>query len=199
MNDLLFAVPWWLPALLALIGLALFYNGNKTQVLKIRNIGAGLIALAIIWSLVSYFVDTDKEKVEKGTREFVQDAVDGTASGDWSKFKSKLTPAVVFKLGSGSASGDEKVTAAARTGCETVKLKSAQLREVTLDETGTYITVHCEIFTTEEFAAPIETSSWDFDWVKTNEGWKIQNIRLLKIKDIPAEQLDGIAVRSMMK
>ncbi|HET6252113.1 MAG TPA: hypothetical protein VFE47_30790 [Tepidisphaeraceae bacterium] len=199
MNDLLFAVPWWIPTLLALVGVALFYNGNKTQVAKIRNAGIGLIALAIVWSLVSYFVDTDKEKVEKATRQFVQAAVDGTATGDWAKFKAKLTPAVVFKLGSGKSSGDEKVTAAARTGCELVKLKSAQLREITLEETGNYITVHCEIFTTEEFAAPIETSSWDFDWVKTNEGWKIQNIRLLKIKDIPAEQLDSLSVRSMMK
>ena len=37
----------------------------------------GLVLLAIVWALVSYFVDTDKEKVEKGTRQFVQTAVDG--------------------------------------------------------------------------------------------------------------------------
>ena len=144
-------------------------------------------------------MDTDKEKVEKGTRELLQLAVDATTSGEWGKFKAKLTPAVLLKIGGASFNGDEVVMNAARQGCEMIKLKSAQAREVTLDETGTYITVHCEIFTTEESFAPIETSSWDFDWQKTSGGWKVQNIRLLKIKDIGSDQLDSIPVQKLKR
>src|SRR6185437_7340760 len=133
MNDLLFDVPWWLPTLLALIGIAMFINGNKSQIIKIRNAGAGLILLAIAWALLSYFVDTDKEKVERGTRQFVQEVVDG----NWPKFQSTLTPtAIVTSSGHTHVTGADLITLFAKTSAETIKLKSARVQNLIVEQTG---------------------------------------------------------------
>jgi hypothetical protein len=195
MNDLLFAVPWWIPTLLAIIGIALFFNGNNTQVMKIRNAGLGILALAIVWALVSYFVDTDKEKVEKGTKQLLQSVVDGAGGGDWSKFSSALTPTVSFKMGGASvAVNADLVTATAKIGAESIKLKSAIAQNLVVEQQdGSHITARCDIFSTQDSYAPIETTSWQFDWVQTGEGWKVQNILMTRMRDVPDDQLDGIA------
>jgi hypothetical protein len=198
MNDLLFAVPWWIPTLLACIGIALFLNGNKRQIMPVRNLGAGFVALAILWSVVSYFVDTDKETVEKGTNQMVQAVVDGITSGDYSKFKSKLKSDVSFNAGNGIATGDDAVTRIARQGGEMAKLKSARVQDLTMDQTGTLIAVHCDIFSTQD-TTPIETSSWQFDWEKTSQGWKIRDIKLISLKEIPPDQLNNTPLRSLVK
>ena len=43
---------------------------------------------------VSYFVDTDKEKVEKRTKQVVE----SVEKGDWSKFQSLLHPQASLKV-----------------------------------------------------------------------------------------------------
>ena len=43
-GDLLFSVPWYLPTVTAIIGLALLVNGNRRQNARLRNIG-GLVML----------------------------------------------------------------------------------------------------------------------------------------------------------
>ena len=189
MSDLLFAVPWWLVTLLAVIGIVLFINGNKSQVAKVRNLGIGLVLLAIIWSLVSYFVDTDKEKVEKATRQFVQAAVDR----DWAAFQGKLAPDASFAIGSHAKPGGAPVVVEeAKHGVEAVNLKSARIQNLEIEQTNTLITVRCDIFTTQESFAPLNTSSWQFDWEETPSGWKLREIRLLKMKDVSGDQLDDM-------
>src|ERR1700759_5764985 len=106
MSDLLFAVPWWLPTLLGIIGIFRFITGPPTQAARVRNAGLGVVLLAIIWALVSYLVDTDKEKVEKKMTQTIQAVMEG----DWNHFKSNLTPAAGFSIGSMSITGAYKVT-----------------------------------------------------------------------------------------
>lgn len=186
MNDLLFDVPWWIPTLLAIVAIALFVNGNRRQELKIRNAGVGLLLLAIGWALLSYFVDTDKEKVEKAMRQLPQDVVDEK----WDAFKSELMPSVGLSIANGPSTGSaDTLTNYARTMAAFVKLKSAVVRHLTLEQDGTYIIVHCDMISTQDSLAPLETSSWQFDWQQTTQGWKIQQIRLLSIRDVPTDML----------
>jgi hypothetical protein len=192
MSDLLFDVPWWLPTLLAIIGIALFINGNKSQAMKVRNAGLGLILLAIAWSLLSYFVDTDKEKVDRETRQLVQNVVDA----DWTKFQSKLTPsATVTTNGRTDVNGADMVVRLARTGAELVHLKSARVQNMTIEQTGPLIAARCDLFTTQDAIASMETSSWQFDWERTSDGWKIREIRLLRLHGVESDQLHDVMPR----
>src|SRR5438309_10235889 len=94
MSDLLFDVPWWIPTLVAFLGIFGFWNGNNRQQSRLRNAGSALVLLAVAWFALSYFVDTDKEKCEKGTVKLVDDVT----KGQWSQFQAKLAPEVVFRV-----------------------------------------------------------------------------------------------------
>src|SRR6476646_3624043 len=94
MSDLLFDVPWWLPSLLGIIGISLAISGNRRQNERTRAWGLGVIALAVSWALLSYLVDTDKEKCQKLTRQFVQSVV----AQDWTTFDNSLDPNVSFRF-----------------------------------------------------------------------------------------------------
>lgn len=196
MTELLFEVPWWLVSLLAVIGIVLFINGNKSQVIKVRNLGLGLVLLAIIWALVSHLVDTDAKRVKRGTLELVQAAVDR----DWAAFQARLAPDASFTIGSHAKPGGAAVvTAEAKQGVEAVRLKSAHIQKLEMEQTKTLITVKCEIFSTQESFAPVETSTWDFDWEKTPDGWKLREIRLVKLRDIAGDQLDDMIPRGITR
>jgi hypothetical protein len=188
MSDLLFAVPWWIPTLLAVIGVAVFFNGNRSQVIRVRNIGVALVLLAVLWALLSYLVDTDKEKVEKGTRQIIQAAVDG----DWGKFQSFLTPSASLVFGDRvRTSGAALITAQAKAGCEGVGLKSATIHHVAIEQTGSLIAVRCDIISQQDKFVPTESSSWQFEWEQSGKEWKLREIRMLELKGVPLDQVPG--------
>ena len=188
-SDLLFDVSWWIPALLGVIGATLFWTANNRQQAGPRRAGLGLIALAIAWAALSYFVDTDKEKAIRATKTLVADVV----SGNWSDFRSKLTPDCRFSIegGEARAQGDAEMTDYAKAGAESVRLRSATVQNVEAHETGTYITVSTNLFSTQELpGAPAMRSSFDFDWQQTSKGWAVREIRLIKIGDVDQRQLE---------
>jgi hypothetical protein len=190
MSDLLFDVPWWIPTVLALLGIFIFWNGNNRQQAKLRNAGTGLVLLAVAWFAVSYFVDTDKEKCEKGTVKLVADVT----KGQWDEFRSKLAPDVVFRLQGGDsyAEGSEKVTTYAKAGATSTGLESAYVQSHHAEQTGTIITVSANIFSTQSASyQPTMNSSFEFDWELLNEGWKIREIRLMQIGDKKAREIES--------
>src|SRR2546423_173528 len=69
MTNLLFDTPWWLPTLLAGVGIVLFWNGNRTQETRLRNIGMALMGAAVLVCAISYFIDTDLEKCVKQSKQ----------------------------------------------------------------------------------------------------------------------------------
>src|SRR5688572_31859403 len=71
MTDYLFDTPYWLLALLAVIGVAILVSANARQDKRLGGIGAAVLALGVVLALVSYFVQTDKEKALSRTRELV--------------------------------------------------------------------------------------------------------------------------------
>jgi len=76
MRDLLFDTPWWLLTLLGLVGIVLFMSGNARQHKGLLRAGIAVILLGVVLAVVSYLVDTPREKVIKGTRALVKAAVD---------------------------------------------------------------------------------------------------------------------------
>ena len=189
MSDLLFDVPWWIPTVLALLGIFIFWNGNNRQQAKLRNIGTGLVLLAVMWFAVSYFVDTDKEKCEKGTVKLVADVT----KGEWNDFHSMLSPNVVFRVQGGNsyAEGSDKVSTFAKAGADSIKLESAYVQSHHADQTGTIITVTANIFSTQSASyQPTINSSFQFDWELLNEGWKVREIRIMQVGDSKSRDIE---------
>ncbi|MDB5291881.1 MAG: hypothetical protein JWL69_3122 [Phycisphaerales bacterium] len=191
MSDLLFDVPWWIPILLAAIGIALFLRGNAQQKSNVRTMGLAVFALAVGWFLLSYFVDTDKEKAQKGTKVLLQSVVDG----DWTKFQSMLTAqASVTVLGQSTGiTGAEDVKQMAKTGAETIHLTGASMRSSETEQDGAFIQVKAQIVSIEEFPqAPTMPSTWQFTWENTPAGWRVREIQLIKLHDLTPEQMKQV-------
>ena len=191
MSDLLFDVPWWLPALLAVIGLTLMLRGNARQKPKVRTAGLGVFALAVGWFLLSCFVDTDKEKAQKGTKALLQSVVEG----NWTKFQSMLVPqaAVTVQGNPTGVVGADEVTQMAKTGAESIHLTGASVRSAEAEQDGSYILVKAQIVSIEEFPqAPTMPSTWQFTWEPTAVGWRVKEIRLVKLGELRGEDLQQV-------
>ena len=92
MYDLLFNVPWWIPTVLGIVGIALMVRGNRQQNERIRIAGTGVLLLGVGWAIMSYLVDTPKETCISQSRALVQSVV----AKDWTKFDALLDPTVRF-------------------------------------------------------------------------------------------------------
>jgi hypothetical protein len=188
MSDLLFDVPWWIPTLLAVIGIALMFRGNAQQKSNVRTAGLAVFALAIGWFLLSYLVDTDKEKAQKGTKVLLQSAVDQ----NWTKFQSMLTPqaSVTVQGQPTGVTGAENVKSMAQTGAEAIHLTGASMRSAEAEQDGPFIQIKAQVVSIEEFPqAPTMPSTWQFTWENTPAGWRVREIQLIKLGDLRPEDM----------
>ena len=179
MNDLLFSTPWWLPTAIALAGIFVFVTGNKRQLARPRNVGAGLMVLALALVLVSYFVETDKEKVTRQSRELVK-AVDDR---DWTKMRTLLDPQVSLAVVSANiyANRDDMIHGA-QAATEQYGLKNVVITSLDTTQAQTVITVDMDVLSSQDFTMgrPIP-SSWRFEWERFGKDWSLYRITCLKI------------------
>src|SRR5829696_8011445 len=123
-TDLLFETPWWLPTVIAAVGAVLFYTANKRREVKLRTIGLGVIALGVLVALVSYFVDTPKERAVDGSKRLVQ----SVANRDWATMQSLLHPKASVSIANLPATlynDRDQIVARAKDGAERYGIKSA--------------------------------------------------------------------------
>jgi len=188
MNDLLFDVPWWIPTLLGLIGVALLVSGNRRQQAHTRRAGAAVLLIAVTWAVVSYLVDTPKEKCEKLTRRFVQSVVDR----DWKTFDSVMEPEVSFQFTGGSwqISGRDDLDQSVRSAADRVGLKSATITSSEASQTGDTVTIAIKVWTRQDFSLdePI-SSQWELDWRQTNGQWLLHEIKAVEVSGATPEQV----------
>ncbi len=179
MSDLLFSTPWWLPTAMIAVGIALFISGNARQRSQIRNGGAGLIALAVVLILVSYFVETAKEKIARESRELVR----AVEARDWAKMKSLLDLKSSLGIESMTIYGNrDDVVKGTQSAADQYGLKSVHITSLEADQTQTVITVNLDVLTEQDFSMgrPIP-SSWQFEWEKLGENWTLYRITCLRI------------------
>jgi hypothetical protein len=187
MTDLIFDTPWWLPTLIALVGVILFVRGNRRQQVNVRTAGVSVIGLAFLLAAVSYFVDTDKEKVQKRTRQLVQ----SVEKGDWKVFESLLEPQATL-----TASGlpwyvdRAEIVGGARSAADRVGLKGVSIASMKTERDGEKITSHIKVFSVQDETAgrPLD-SEWEFDWLNAGQGWQVSQIREIAIHNLRPEQV----------
>ena len=190
MRDLLFDVPWWLPTILAIIGLALHARGHRRPNRRLREAGAAVVLLAVVWALVSYLVDTPKEICRKQTRELVRSVV----ARDWKTFDDLLSSSVrfVFTGSSWRIEGHDTLSSAIKADIEQIDLKSATITAINAAEADAAVTVTITVWSNQDFTLdrPID-SEWEMEWRQVGSAWKLQEIRALRVAGVKAEQVRG--------
>lgn len=186
--DLLFDTPWWLPTILAGLGLALLAIGNNRQERKLLWVGGLLALVGVLIAVISYLVETDVEKVISRTR-LLANAVD---KRDWATFRSLLDPKTSFSY----YPNREELVEGARKTADYIGLKSVRLTSVQARQTDTLITVDVDALSVQErtLDRPVLTS-WRLYWQDFGNGWFLHRIEVLPNKTIGPEQVNRELVR----
>ncbi len=171
LTSLLFEMPWWLFAGLCFGGVVLFVSGNARLESRMKYGGVGLIALALAWAAMSYFVDTDREKCEKKTRQFVE----AIAKQDWAGMKALLDPQVRFL----SWHGRDVLAKEIELQVSSHGLKSASISSVVgrPDTSGELIGVSFQVASEHDMGTLI--TRWRFDWAPSGNDRLVKGISFL--------------------
>ncbi len=181
MSDLIFATPWWLPTGLIVVGVILVVGGNGRQQKGTRNAGVGLLVVAVVVVLLSHFVDTDRKRAARQTKELIAAVQDR----DWSKMTALLDDDATVSTPFGQLYGnrreivDEAKALSERHGLKAVG--GSMVRE-TQDNAG--IVVLMDTSATVDAggmgAYPVP-SVWEFDWQETAGEWHVHQITCVSI------------------
>jgi hypothetical protein len=193
-NELLFETPWWLPTAIVAVGAVLFYTANRRQEVKLRTVGLAVVALGVAVALVSYFVDTPKERAVNGSRRLVQ----AFADKDWPAMTSILHPKASLSIANLSTlyNDRDQIVAKAREASDRYGLKSATVLGIDARQDQTLITVSIDLLTVQEYTMgkPIR-SKWEFDWMESADGWSLYKIRAISIADQQTERIEPMFPR----
>ena len=177
MTQYLFDTPYWLLALIAVIGVALLISANTRQEKRLGHAGALVLFLGLLLFLLSYFVQTDKEQVRKRTKELA------------AAVENKDTPALDRLLHPGANIAGSPLTkpeilemiprqvdryqiSNIRLSPEEPRQRSSGMIEITATITADARGVGA--------AAGNTPTDWQFAWIKTPEGWRLRDIRPIK-------------------
>jgi hypothetical protein len=188
MTDLLFDVPWWIQTILIVIGAALALSGNRRQNDRTRNGGIALIGLAIAWSVMSYLVDTPKEKCQRQTRQFVQSVVDR----DWTTFHVLLDADVRFAFHGSQwqIDGRDTLEEDVKKDVESIGLKSVHITNMKTSEDGSAITITIAVLSTQSSTLdrPLD-SDWEMEWHRSAGKWLLHDIRAVQVANLSPDQI----------
>ena len=196
MNTvLLFDTPWWLPTAIVLVGTVVFYTANKRREMKLRTAGLAIAALGIVLALLSYFVDTDRERAEKQTRQLVA----AVEKRDWTTMRNLLHPRAsvsIANVGSTLYNDRDQIVARAQEGVDRYGVKSITVTSVEARQDQTIITVTLNALSVQDstMGRPI-TSTWEFDWLESSNGWSLYRIRAIKIANQQSDQIEPMFPR----
>ncbi|MGH7215380.1 MAG: hypothetical protein ACREIT_11510 [Tepidisphaeraceae bacterium] len=182
MTDLIFDLPWWLPAIIAAVGAGLWVSGNKRVDRTLKNVGLVILTLAILFTVVSYLVDTDRETAIDRTRRLVN----AVQKRDWTTFSTLLDPKTSFLAYRDRAA----LVNAAQVGADNIGLKGVTITGLEATQDQTLITVDLTVLTDQEVSMgrPIVTN-WRFDWTETAEGWFLTHIDYLPNEQVKLGQV----------
>lgn len=121
MYESLFHPAVWMPVAVLLVGVAIFIYGNARVQAGVRNAGAGVVALALLWCGVAYFVETPVEQCVSRTKAIVAAA----ESGKWDDFAKLLDNNTLIDRV--NIRGRANVAGAVQSNAESYGLKSVHI------------------------------------------------------------------------
>jgi hypothetical protein len=192
MSDLLLAVPWWLFISLIVVGVIVFWSGNNRGQKGPRLVGIALVLVALGLKTLSYFVETDKEKVERQTLELVQ----AVQKRDWSKFESLLDPDASLGTSIGSIYPNSKALVdGAKYNCERYSLTNVSARVTGVQQDDAGITVDIDA-TSDQASSPYAIpSSWKLVWDHTGKEWRLHELIWLRLGNEKPDQMGHLLAK----
>lgn len=192
-NQIFFETPWWLLILIAIVAVALLVSGNNRQKNRLKVAGFVILSLGIILAAISFLVDTPREKALKGTREFVRAVVDR----DPPKIRSLLHPSATL-LGWNK----EDIVYGAKQYADDFNLKDVTITQLEAEQDDSLVTVYLTVFSHHAGGKlPYDNinSSWQFNWMNTDNGWQLKDIRLVQILNMDMQGLKNLEDRYFSK
>jgi hypothetical protein len=181
MQEMLFHTPWWLPTLIAGVGVVVFITGNRRTESRVRTAGLGIILLAILLAAVSYFVDTPLETAERRSNELVK----AFEKADWPKMTSILDRSAVVKvLDRNIYTSRDDIIEAAKKAHQKYGFKSANVLSSSATQADTVITVNLTLLTEQDALGRTLNSRWEFEWQNTADGWMLVEVRAVQIGNV---------------
>lgn len=190
--NYLYETPWWLPAAIAIAGLATFIAGNNRTDKKLRSLGAALVAFAVALIAASYLLDSDREVVLKRTRSLVA----SVEKRDWATFKSLLAPSPLISLPDGSSSDELTILTTPDILADSLKnfAESVDLQSLNLSQLNTPIVEKDTIHATFQVLADSKQydgfSGWLLQWERdpSTGQWLLIEIEPRDAPGFPAHQ-----------
>lgn len=178
-SDLLFYAAWWMLAVIAGGGIFALVAGLRRLDKKLQRLGIALILIAGVLGTLRLIFPTDREKLEKRSRQLVQ-AVDHQ---DWNALRNLLDQNTVvgFKAHI-AAAGRDAIVASIKENCDRYTLKSVSVIGIESEQTETLITVPLVVYSVQDFTQdrPV-TSTWQLDYQQSGDQWILEKITLLRI------------------
>ena len=182
MKDFLFDAPLWILCVLVAAGVAIWWAGNNRTDKPMKRIGLAVLIAGIALAGVSFFFDTDAEKVTRKTEQLVQ----AINARDWKTFESILDPRTRFAF-----YGDrDAIVRGAKQTADDIGLKSARITGMTVDKRDTVISINLRAISEQDrtMGRPVVTD-WLFDWQNLGTGWKLMTITPQKSEQVTAEEI----------
>jgi hypothetical protein len=192
LDTWVFSTPWWLPAIIVAVGVALWVSGNKRTERTLKRVGLGVALLGVALGAVSYLVETKVERVTRQSRELVKSVVDR----DWKKLESLLDPKVTLKvqgapLGLPYANRDD-ILRGAKAGVERIGLGSANITNIEVQDSGPQLTASMRIFSTHPGLDGRPTpSDWQIVWEDPARGWVVTEVTLIQFGQLRGDEAKG--------
>jgi hypothetical protein len=181
LTDLVLHVPWWAAGMLALVGAAMIVTANRRLDKTLQRLGVALVLLAVVLTILHAVFPSDREKLEKRTRQIVA-AIDHK---DWTALRSLLDTNTALGTASRSlANGRDTIASLTKTASETYGLKSLWVSGVQSQQTDALITVSVDVVSNQDetMDRPVASAA-QFDYQQNGDDWVLEKITIIRIQD----------------
>jgi hypothetical protein len=193
MSDYLFDTPYWLLGVLGVAAIALLVSANSRQDKRLRSAGLAVLGVAVMLALLSFFVDTDKEKVEKRTRQLVA----AVEKKDRATVDRLLHP----KARLGGRDGLDKAQILDRVGTAVDQFNIKSIRVTAMDVRATDEDIEVILSAAADLDMQVWSgavpSDWRLVWEKSGGEWLVREIIPMKVPQMEVgtliNRLKGLA------
>lgn len=188
MSDYLFETPWWLPTAIIAAGVVVFISGNRRVKPPMRNLGLAIVGLAIVLMVVSYWVETAKERAVARTRQLVEAVV----RRDQRAMQSILEADTIITSSNNLTlfAGRDAIINAALAASEIYGLERAIILSLDAQRVQTEIDIDLTVLTFSNSQRSTR-SGFHLNWQQRADGWHLMSIQVLTIDDRDPSQFLG--------
>jgi hypothetical protein len=181
LMDPILHAPWWVAAMLAVAGVAMFVWGDRRLDKALKRVGIALVLVAVVLAILHAMFPSQRERAEKRTRQIVR-AID---QKDWNALRSLLDANTT--LGTNShllASGGEAIVSLTKSATETFGVKSLWISGISSRQTDALITVSAEVISNQDASLdrPVASGA-QLDFQQYGDDWILEKITILRVQD----------------